>query len=171
MNLTETRRHVDRLFARRDLLNTELDTARTQAVGFTKSLADHKEALPVLIAISSAYRRAEVARIQKAVSMALQAVFGRAYEFKLKQVPRRGQVELEPLVVDGTMELDLEGVGGGIKDIVSLVLRVVLWSKQAEATDPVILLDEPARCVNTPDAIRQLRYIAFPKEIHTFLLS
>jgi hypothetical protein len=33
---------------------------------------------------------------------------------------------------------------------------VVLWSKQAEATDPVILLDEPARCVNTPDAIRQL---------------
>ena len=140
-----------------ELVELELNEKLSQLSKAKISQNSHLEALPISIQVGQAYRELALKEVQSLVSQALTAVFERPYECKLTQVVKRGQTEVSITVIDGDLEMDpVTSMGGGILDVISLALRVVVWTLMPNRTDGVIILDEPARLVNSETSVKNL---------------
>ena len=101
----------------------------------------------------------EVARITQArfkayvepiITMALNAVYHEDnMKFLMEFTINRNQPECQLLVQEGDHEpyLPKDETGGGVVDILSFALRVVLWSLENPRTRAVFFLDEPMKNV------------------------
>lgn len=142
------RRRVDRLVATRDRLRDDHRATEAQIEPLRQSVADHTQATTILTKVSAAHRKLSVSRIERLVTASLQAVFERPYEFRVSIEEKRGQVEAAFSVKEGDLELDpTSEMGGGVVDVISITLRVVLWSKRRKRTEAIMAMDEPARMV------------------------
>jgi DNA repair exonuclease SbcCD ATPase subunit len=87
--------------------------------------------------------------IQSLVTLAIRSVFTDSdYKFVVDYKTRKdGRVEVSLLVQEGEQEPfnPEDEQGGGIVDIISFALRVVMWSIQAKRSRNVLILDEPFR--------------------------
>lgn len=86
-------------------------------------------------------------RLEDIVSMGLETVFpdDTDWRFKADFVQRRGQTEVDLMLIDAKgNRIRPSDDGGGLVDVVAVILRVALWSLSRE-TRPVIILDEPWR--------------------------
>ena len=87
--------------------------------------------------------------VEKLVSEALQAVFGDNYGFELELKIVRNQPEIYMYVIrDGQKFTLKEELGGGIVDLVSFVMRIVLWSISTPRSASVMILDEPGKFIS-----------------------
>lgn len=138
-------RAAERLARARELraqTQTQLDAARV-------SLAHHQQAEQAVLAVAALYRKLSLGRIEQLVTSALRAVYEHPYEFEIEVVPKRGQPETRFFVRDGALRLDpVSEKGGGLVDVISLALRVILWSQMRERSAPIMVLDEPARMIS-----------------------
>lgn len=93
--------------------------------------------------------------IESLVSQALQSVFGLEYSFEMEDVIQRNKPETTfYVVISGRRHLLKSELGGGVVDLVSFCLRVVLWAINTPRTDAVLIFDEPLKFV---DQTRQER--------------
>lgn len=85
--------------------------------------------------------------IESMVTEALQVVFGSGYAFEIETKVVRNQPETYLYVVEDGVRTPIKDdmVGGGLLDLVSMVLRVVVWSISKHRTRPVMILDEPGK--------------------------
>jgi len=82
--------------------------------------------------------------IEDLVTLALQSVFGPEYGFCLKLSEKRGQLEIEPIILWQNDKFSPRtDVGGGVIDVVSFAMRIVLWALTNNKTNPTFILDEP----------------------------
>ncbi|MGA0383382.1 MAG: hypothetical protein ACO3L1_00100 [Flavobacteriaceae bacterium] len=140
-----------------DVLSSELESKLLKLSSAKSEQKAHLEALPISIQVGQAYRELALKEVQDLISKALTAVFDRPYECNLKQSIKRGQPEVSITVVDCGREMDpVSSMGGGIVDVISLALRVVVWALMPDRTDGVIILDEPARLVNSESSVKNL---------------
>lgn len=140
-----------------ELLKSELEGKLSQLASAKVDQQAHLEALPIAVQVGQAYRELALKEVQDLISQALTAVFERPYECKLTQSVKRGQPEVAITVVDDGREMDpVSSMGGGIVDVISLAIRVVVWTLMPNRTDGVIILDEPARLVNSDSSVRNL---------------
>lgn len=90
-------------------------------------------------------------KIESLVTMAIKAVYDRPFGFELLFERKRDKMEIQPLiyeVVNGKKEYyeDPENeLGGGIVDVCSFALRVVLWTMEKPRSRNVFILDEPGK--------------------------
>jgi DNA repair exonuclease SbcCD ATPase subunit len=155
--LSRVDKHLAKVEGAHELVELELAGKLAQLASAKLSQKSHLEALPVSIQVGQAYRELALNEVQSLVSQALTAVFERPYECRLTQVVKRGQPEVSITVVDGDREMDpVTSMGGGILDVISLALRVVVWTLMPNKTDGVIILDEPARLVNSETSVKNL---------------
>lgn len=90
-------------------------------------------------------------KVEKLVTMAIKAVYDRPLGFELIFERKRDKLECRPVIyeiIHGEKEYydDPENdLGGGIIDICSFALRVVLWSMEKPRSRNVIILDEPMK--------------------------
>lgn len=156
-DLSELRRRADFLVARRDVLRQSVAKNRDRLEDLSRQEQDHVDAIPIVLKIGQVHRQLSLEKIEALVTSALKVVFEHPYTFKLKQEEKRGQIELVPVVIDGDLELEpASSMGGGIVDILSIALRIILWSMMADRSDPVLVMDEPARHVNSERSVRNL---------------
>jgi len=150
MDIKQLRRRFDRLSIVRETAVKRLDQKTGELAQATTDIEDFQIVSKILRQIGTAYRTTSVQRIEDLVTRCLQAVFEREYEFVVRMVEKREQIETEFFVRDGEIELDPEfQAGGGILDVISLGLRAVMWSMRGKsATDSFLALDEPARNVS-----------------------
>jgi len=100
-------------------------------------------------AIDIVYRKLALDRVEQLVTIGLQAIFEHDYAFRFHVEPKRGQAETTIIISDQGKDLDpTTEMGGSVVDVVSLLLRVVLWTQMHERSAPLFLLDEPARMVS-----------------------
>src|SRR3990167_2451903 len=114
------------------------------------SLKEYNENLQkarVLIAEAGKYTQSYLKDyIESMVTTALQAVFEEDYQFVIDFDIKRNKPEAKiSLKLRGEETDPSNSVGGGVLDIASFALRVVLYSIQNPKTDNVIILDEPLR--------------------------
>lgn len=84
--------------------------------------------------------------IENMVTTALQAVFEEDYQFVIDFDIKRNQVEVKFYLQIKEQKMELKDTcGGGILDVISFILRIVLYSIQNPKPDNVIILDEPAK--------------------------
>jgi len=112
------------------------------------------EAAATLLQAATETRREELKdRVEVLVTRGIRAVFGRPdYEFAFNVTRNRGFMGVVPVLRSNyhgkVLETSLrEGHGGGVCDVVSFVLRVVILSLVRPKMAPVLVLDEAFRNV------------------------
>lgn len=107
----------------------------------------YSKVLELFKTVGETVRREVKGKIEKLVSSVLTNVFEEPFQFKIDIVRRRNQVEVDFDISSRAMEGDILGVrGGGIADVVSIALRIIL-AEMFKIKGPLIL-DEPLRMVS-----------------------
>ena len=86
--------------------------------------------------------------VEELVTSAIQSVFpDRDYRFIMEFVIQNNRPQINLMVQEGDKDpyLPKEEQGGGLLDIISFALRVVLWSLTSPRTRNVLIMDEPFR--------------------------
>ena len=97
----------------------------------------------LLNAVSLYYREQVSAGLSSVVERALQVVYGSGYRFEIRFEERRGVFEADCVVADEVVETSpLDGRGGGVADVVSHALRIVVLLLARPAQERFLLLDE-----------------------------
>ena len=138
-----------------------------------KSFIDKKEH-DVGVLVKARWVLSEVARltqerfkekVESLATMAIRAVFDRPFDFVLEFERKRNKLECRPVVKEGDAEyVPKDDMGGGIIDVLSFALRVVLWSMQRPRSRNTIILDEPMKYVGKGELLdragRMLREVS-----------
>lgn len=86
--------------------------------------------------------------VEELVSSAIQSVFqNEDYKFIVDFVLQNNRPQINLMVQQGNKEpyIPKDEQGGGLMDIISFSLRVIMWSLQNHRTRNVLVLDEPFR--------------------------
>ena len=103
--------------------------------------------------------------IESMVTRALQYVFGADLEFKIRIEESRGRPEAEFYVAstyggeDVVENRPQDARGGGVVDVISLALRLVLLQSTRPLLEGPLLLDEPAKHVSDEFAFNVAEFL------------
>lgn len=112
--------------------------------------------------------------IENMVTTALQSVFEEDYKFVIDFNIQRNKPEaVIKLLIRGEEVDPSNSVGGGILDITSFALRIVLWSINNPQSANVIILDEPYKYLhgNIENAIKMTKEISDKLNIQFIIVS
>ena len=99
----------------------------------------------VLVEVSRQTQERLKDRIENLVNMCLDSVFpGRDYKFMVNFQIKRSKMECAFMVLEDGHEFSpKDDMGGSTLDIISLALKIILWSIENPRTRPLIIMDEP----------------------------
>ena len=157
------RKKIEKIEAQRDVYKQEYDKANARYHALVTAETDNKEAADLLWAVVEAKQKESKEKIEKLVTAGLRAVFGRddmtfVLEATGKSASRRG---IRPLIQCEYGDYQFaslipEGHGGGVADVASFLLRVVMLSIMADRSEFFIVLDESFKHVS----VEYLRNVA-----------
>jgi len=155
---------LEELKAERRLLLRRMDEVEKQLSESEREVERLGKALAVVREVVQQTEAQISGRIERIVNLALKSIFPESYRFNLRLLSRRGKTEAEiNLTRDGFELHPLQAVGGGVVDILSVALRIALWSLSKPRTRKTIILDEPFRHLSAdllPLASRMLKEIS-----------
>lgn len=107
-----------------------------------------------LRAVSDHSRQRSIGQIETTINAALRQIFApRDIRVKVEFDTKAGRINANVLMVNGEGEAEdiLEGRGGGIRDIVSVILRIMFKKMVHPPLSGPIVLDESLRFLNSVD--------------------
>ncbi|NLP17976.1 MAG: hypothetical protein GX376_02655 [Firmicutes bacterium] len=120
----------------------------------------------ILFQMTSEHAREQARQtIESMVTRALQYVFGADLEFKIRIEESRGRPEAEFYVAstyggeDVVENRPQDARGGGVVDVISLALRLVLLQSTRPLLEGPLLLDEPAKHVSDEFAFNVAEFL------------
>ena len=150
MEATITDRYHE-LSGRIKFLQSDLETKEEQIDEGLVQIDNLNEASWIISEIQKAVQQKSKEKIENLVTMAIKSVYDRPFGFELRFERKRDKMECQPLIyeiVNGEKEYydDPENeLGGGIVDICSFALRIVLWTMETPRSRNVFILDEPGK--------------------------
>lgn len=118
--------------------------ARKEIKLLQKDIDNHIKARTLLTQVGKLTQDKFKRRVESLVTLAIQSVYDRHYKFELKFEEKNNQITCTPIIKDGEQELQpKDEMGGGIIDIISFALRIVLWSMENPRSRNFFILDEP----------------------------
>ena len=142
---------------------------KSDSVNTLKALVEDLEDAQEVMNLTGALAQEEFEGfIEGMVTEALQVVFGSGYAFEMETKIVRNQPETYLYVVEDGVKTPIKDdmVGGGLLDLISMVLRVVVWSIQTPRTRPVMILDEPGKNM---DRNKIDQFVAMIRRFHELL--
>ena len=157
--LREARRALERDVGRRETVEQTVAAAEEGATRREEEAARCDKACELLQAATEA-RRAELRdRVESLVTRGLRAVFDREdFDFRFKVSLQRSAFGMVPMLASRFGDADLEvgivdGHGGGVADVTSFLLRVIVLSLARPKVSRLLVLDESFRHVS-PEYLR-----------------
>jgi DNA repair exonuclease SbcCD ATPase subunit len=164
MEISSHRRVLDRLKTERRLQLKTKDELVEVITSKQKLVDDMIQARWVLADVAKKTQDKFVGYVENLVTMAIQSVYDRKTKFVVRFEMKRNKSECVLLVQDEDGEAydPKDEDGGGLLDIISIALRVVLWSVERPQSTNVLFLDEPFKFVGRffPKAVAFLRGIS-----------
>jgi ABC-type enterochelin transport system ATPase subunit len=116
-----------------------------QALTEAQRTAEVAEQVRVFFTVLAEEQRKQLEeRVQSLVDYGVQAVFGPDHRFRVKSELRGKTVKTEFFLVESGLELPLlDATGGGVGDVVSFLLRVVMLCLVRPVQRRLLVLDEP----------------------------
>jgi DNA repair exonuclease SbcCD ATPase subunit len=150
MTIEEITREFSEVKARQKLLKADLDSKLGKVIAEKDRIGLMVKARWTLVEVSNQTQKRFKEKVETLVTMAIRSVFDRPFQFLLEFERKRNKMECRPEIkelVDGKSRTfdPSEDMGGGIVDIISFALRVVLWSLENPRSRSVIVLDEPMK--------------------------
>ena len=148
MGIEQYKEFLSETKATKKLLTEKRDKLSSEIVELDSTIEDLKEAREVVSAAGILAQDNTKNLFEFLVTQALQSVFGEEYSFELDSRYFRGQPEMEMFVVEnGVKYSPKHEKGGAIIDILSFSSRIVSLAIRDPMPEPVLLLDEPFRCI------------------------
>lgn len=141
---------LNREIGQRDLLKKQITVAEEKITLLEARHGDLTEARDTVNNVMLATQISLKDFIEEVVTLCLQTVLGSSYGFRVNYEIKRNQSEADLLILKDGEEYDPEDdCGGGVIDLSALGLILALWALAKEKPEPVLVLDEPGRCVST----------------------
>jgi len=141
MNLTDK---YNRLVGQKKLLIQQLKEKKERRTVLVEDKEVYEKARWVITEASRINQQFFKDKVESLVTMAIQSVFDRPFEFKLIMERKRNKLECRPVIMEGENEYSpKDEMGGGLVDIISFAFRVVLWSVEKPRSRSIFILDEP----------------------------
>lgn len=126
----------------------QTESERTEAL---EKQLNIKKALAIIQQVATSRQEQTKTKIENIVNIALRAVFSNPPVFAMSIVSKRNKTECELSLLEGDYSAKPEdAAGGGILDVVSFALRVVLWTYTTTAR--TLILDEPFKFLSADRA-------------------
>ena len=140
---------LDRRKGQRDLIIASLARSESSLVVLDSKLSMERECARLFQLTTEASWAMARQLVEELVTRALQSIFfDRNYAFKLIHDVKRGAAAVTFAVVENGQEMDLvDDLGGGIADVVALVLRIAFVNLYRPAVRQLLILDEPTRMI------------------------
>jgi hypothetical protein len=150
MTIEEITSEFSEVKARHKLLKGDLDGKLEKIITEKERVGHMVKARWVLTEVATATQRRFKEKVETLVTMAIRSVFDRPFQFLLEFERKRNKMECRPEIkelVDGKFRTfdPSEDMGGGIVDIISFALRIVLLSISVPHSRNTIILDEPMK--------------------------
>lgn len=154
------------VFSRRGqatILKQSLNTAQASVQSLTERLDVEQSVLQLLQAVNATTWNRTKSVVESIVTRGIQSIFvDRSYRFIVENEVKRNVPTTQFLIQDGDLKLDLLDTGGGISDVVSILLRLAFVFLVRPKVRQFVVFDEPTKHV----AIKyQARLGEFLKEI------
>ncbi|KKM00110.1 hypothetical protein LCGC14_1807670 [marine sediment metagenome] len=138
----------EKLKTKKEVLESEIQSKRQHFNTLQQQYQNLIKARWILTEVAKETQIRFKAKVESLVTMAIQSVFDRPFKFVLEFERKRNKLECRPIVMEGDAEyVPKDDLGGGIIDIISFALRVVLWSLQQPRSRNTLILDEPMKYV------------------------
>lgn len=148
MNTEEISKRLERLQGKKTLLLENRKRLRSELEQSEKDLENYTKARWVLTEVAKLTQERFKAKVETLVTMVIQSVFDRPFKFSLEFTRERNRFVCTPKVMEGDYEyIPKDDMGGGIIDLISFALRIVLWSVERPASRNTFVLDEPMKFV------------------------
>ncbi len=166
-------RQIDNDCASLSLLKSQQASLLNEMAELSNQLNGLQQALSYTQIKAQETQEAVKFHIEDIVNTAMNAVFPDEYTFKLNFVVRRNRTEADIILLEKSFEIDpLKSVGGGVADVLSIALRIVLLiiSKKRR----VLFLDEPLKNVDKdrkPIAFEMLKRLCSEMKIQVIAVT
>jgi len=157
---------VDILNAKEYELNTEIEKynkLRKRILKERHNLNLLEQIRGIITVLGEETQKSAQKEIEDAVTIALQSIFGSEYQKFILQYDntKRDQNELKFLLEHNgiTVEPKENTESGGVIDICSFALRIVLWTIDASGSPPIMLLDEPFKNISGGYLQRAIEFV------------
>jgi DNA repair exonuclease SbcCD ATPase subunit len=147
MTIQELRQSLERKIGRRDELQSNISATIVKEALLKKEISCSEKAQAIIQKVAQETQEELEFHISDIVSMALSTVFDTPYKFRVEFVIKRNKTECDLVFEDDKGEkIDpMTASGGGVVDVVTLALRLALWTLQVPRSRNVIILDEPLK--------------------------
>lgn len=142
--MNKLRDACDILIARKAQLLVAKRENRRDIRTLQKDVDNHIKARVILTQVGKLTQEKFKRRVESLVTLAIRSVFDREFDFALIFEEKNNQVTCTPMIYeDDKVYIPKDDLGGGIIDVVSFALRIVLWSMESPRSRNVFILDEP----------------------------
>ena len=149
--ITDTLAQVAALAKKRQHSVTHLAQLLVEKEEAIAKQTDIKKALIVIQEVATNTQTQLKNKIVSLVNMALRAVFEAPPVFAMELVSKRNRTECELSLQEGKYSSSPEeAAGGGVLDVVSFALRVVMWT--FTSSENTLILDEPFKYLSADRA-------------------
>jgi len=151
-------KQIQKLTAERDLLKSQVRQKRYRLTLGEKEVRYLKEARTFIVEIAKKTQGNFKGVVERLVTVALQSTFDdRNFEFKLRFENKANRTQVVPVIMeDGVEWVAKNDMGGGLIDVVSFALRLILWSMQEKESRGVFVLDEPFKFMDKKGLVEKI---------------
>ena len=139
---------VDKQKTKYDLLTKQLKDKQTKIEKMEQNIENMVEARNIISEASSVTQLQFKQFVESLVTLAIQSVFlDKNYKFIVDFVLQSNRPQINLLVQEEDKDpyVPEEEQGGGLLDVISFALRIVLWSLEKPKSRNVLIFDEPFR--------------------------
>jgi len=157
MNLQQYRAELEDRKSRRNLLQQQLEQCGEKIAEKQEYLENLKKSRWVISEVARKTQAHVTQYIESLGTMAIRSVFDRDFRLIADFEIKRNKSECRLLVQEGDQEpfVPKEEMGGGIIDVLSFALRVILWSMQKPKSRNVLIVDEPLKFVGKGELLEK----------------
>ena len=156
MNLPELKDKYLRISERRNGYLEEADHTGKELARMEEQTQDFVRAQGFFIELAEQTQRHFREQVESLATVAVRSVFDRPYSVKLLSEKRRGRMETEILILENGEEFQpKDEMGGSMMDLLSFVMRVILWSLQSPRSRNTFVLDEPMKFLGSGIRLQQ----------------
>lgn len=142
--MNQYRDKLNKLIAQREYHKRQAEDESAALSRAQAKVAAADKAQQVLQHVAREIQEQAHAQISAVVSMCLEAIFDDPYQFEIVFEKKRGKTEATlTLLRDGNRLDPMSATGGGVKDTISMALRLARIAMQSPQRRRVLFLDEP----------------------------